>query len=52
MLSVAKYGTVLQAASSEGLEEIVKLLIEKGSDLNFQGKCILLLSETDAESVS
>jgi ankyrin repeat protein len=33
-----RYGNALQAASSNGNQEIVKLLIEKGADVNVQGE--------------
>jgi ankyrin repeat protein len=32
-----QYGNALQAASSGGHEAIVKLLLEKGADVNAQG---------------
>ncbi|EXL45108.1 hypothetical protein FOCG_13867 [Fusarium oxysporum f. sp. radicis-lycopersici 26381] len=32
-----RYGTALQAASSEGYPEIVQLLLDKGADINAQG---------------
>jgi ankyrin repeat protein len=32
------YGNALQAASTGGHEAIVKLLIEKGADVNVQGE--------------
>ena len=32
-----EYGNALQAASYHGNQEIVKLLIEKGADINAQG---------------
>jgi ankyrin repeat protein len=34
-----EYGNALQAASYRGYEVIVKLLLDKGADVNAQGGC-------------
>jgi ankyrin repeat protein len=42
MLTGGKYGTALQAASYTENLDVVKLLLEKGADMNAQGMSFVL----------
>jgi hypothetical protein len=47
LIAGGKYGTAIEAASYEGGLELVKLLLEKGADVNAQGACFVVLRICD-----
>jgi ankyrin repeat protein len=46
-----RYGTALQTAANRGYLEVVKQLVEKGADLNFQGAVLFLISKIYADLI-